>query len=391
MGGGGGDDSGWPLCDILRADASSPDTVLLKCCAKTEFLQRDISQVKQDRPFASADPRPRLLTHRAVKTVDPVGLAVRVNEQLSRAFPPRRLLCVVNPRSGSMRGRQLFAREAQPVLEAAGAILDVRETSAPGDARQWAFDLDIEAFDGIAVCGGDGTLNEVLEGLTSRRDAATACTRIALSHLGGGTSNAIACNIAAECDEAFTITSAAFLAVRGVPTLVDAGRAWLQDGSSRPMLLSLQWALIADIDEESEWLRGCCPWPCGCTRYDPYIVKRGCCLRSYPALIEYLPASAAGSSRPPAAEFYGRGGRHPRSTLLTGDVGSGLPSSASVGGLVSSFEAGAEEGEQDMAQRGGWQVLSTHQVRCPALTLAGHSGTPTTRNCVASLRSLVRR
>ena len=99
------------------------------------------------------------------------------------------------------------------------------------------------------------------------------------------------------------MTSAAFLSVRGMPTAVDAARAWVSGDRSRPLVLSVMWALVADIDKESEWLRCCCPWPCGCARFDPYIPLRLCCLRRYDAVIDYLPADAAA---PPTAEFYGK-------------------------------------------------------------------------------------
>lgn len=43
------------------------------------------------------------------------------------------------------------------------------------------------------------SLAQVIDGLTTRADSAEACAKLALAHLGGGTSNAVMHNIAMEC------------------------------------------------------------------------------------------------------------------------------------------------------------------------------------------------
>ena len=199
----------WPVAECFSAEASGAMITVVRC-AKTGK-----QAAKEAKPFASSDPRPRRLTRDTIQFTDETTAKVaaeRINGRIRDAFPPRRLLCIINPRSGSLTGEHQFASKVRPVLEAAGAVLDVRVTTAQGDATKWAYELPLGAvplrdegsapYDGVTVCGGDGTLNEVLEGLATRPDAKRAIVELPLCHLGGGTSNAIACNVAMESDEA---------------------------------------------------------------------------------------------------------------------------------------------------------------------------------------------
>jgi YegS/Rv2252/BmrU family lipid kinase len=77
----------------------------------------------------------------------------------------RRILIIANPaagrgrRAGSVRLRRVVA-----ALERHGCAVVVRESCRPGDAEQLAR-LAEPAFDVIVAAGGDGTVNEVVNGL----------------------------------------------------------------------------------------------------------------------------------------------------------------------------------------------------------------------------------
>ncbi len=79
---------------------------------------------------------------------------------------PKALLLIVNPTAGRRR-RGLVDAVASRV-RAEGWTVDVVETQAAGDARRLAETCDASRYGVIAVAGGDGTINEVINGLAGR-------------------------------------------------------------------------------------------------------------------------------------------------------------------------------------------------------------------------------
>lgn len=81
-------------------------------------------------------------------------------------MPARRLLIIRNPTAGQRRARHY--KRALRLLEEAGCALTVAETAVRGDAVRIARDADEAAFDVVVAAGGDGTINEVVNGLAGR-------------------------------------------------------------------------------------------------------------------------------------------------------------------------------------------------------------------------------
>ncbi len=78
--------------------------------------------------------------------------------------PPRgRLMVIFNPTAGGARGRRL--RRTLDALRARGCVLDLRETARKGDAEAFAAAARSADVDAVVVAGGDGTVNEALNGL----------------------------------------------------------------------------------------------------------------------------------------------------------------------------------------------------------------------------------
>lgn len=107
----------------------------------------------------------------------------------------RRVLIVHNPTAGARRQRRLDAVIGR--LRAHGASVEVRATSAPGDAERFA----VEALsahgagngpDTVVAAGGDGTINEVVNGL--------AGGRLPLALMPMGTANVLAAEIGLALD-----------------------------------------------------------------------------------------------------------------------------------------------------------------------------------------------
>lgn len=78
-------------------------------------------------------------------------------------IPARRILVVFNPTAGRRRSRLLTATLAE--LRRLGCSVAVAETTVKGDAEAFAANARREDYDVIAVAGGDGTINEVVNGL----------------------------------------------------------------------------------------------------------------------------------------------------------------------------------------------------------------------------------
>lgn len=103
---------------------------------------------------------------------------------------PRRLLVIYNPVAG--RRREGFYRAVLQRLIANGCDVTERLTGGPGDAERYARELNAIDFDVVVVAGGDGTINEVINGMVSREDRGAI---LALAIIPIGTANVAALEI----------------------------------------------------------------------------------------------------------------------------------------------------------------------------------------------------
>ena len=94
-----------------------------------------------------------------------------------------KVLVIGNPAAGSGRGRERSARLVR-ALEARGHAVEFFATRAAGDARRHAAERE-GSVDRIVAAGGDGTLNEIVNGLAD--PGATPIAPLAL-----GTANMVA-------------------------------------------------------------------------------------------------------------------------------------------------------------------------------------------------------
>lgn len=76
-----------------------------------------------------------------------------------------KLLLIINPAAGKMRSKAAMFSLVD-IFCRAGYRVTVQTTADRGDARQAAADMAQE-HDVVVCCGGDGTLNEVIDGLLS--------------------------------------------------------------------------------------------------------------------------------------------------------------------------------------------------------------------------------
>lgn len=119
---------------------------------------------------------------------------------------PRRLLVIHNPVAGNRAKGKLERWLA--TLTRLGAVVTLAETTAPRHAIELARLADPARFDAVAVAGGDGTINEAVNGL--------AGSELPLALLPLGTANVLANELALPRDLERLAEIAAFAPARRV-------------------------------------------------------------------------------------------------------------------------------------------------------------------------------
>lgn len=162
----------------------------------------------------------------------------------------KRLKVLINPRSGTGKAPKLYTREIEPILAAARCTIDVERTAYSGHAVEICRDIDIDAFDAIVCCGGDGVVHEAFNGLAQKPNAIEALRKVAVVQLPCGSGNAMSWNLNGTGDCAL----ATLAAVKGVRTLLDL--ASVTYGDKRTIsFLSQAIGIVADSDLGTDHLR----------------------------------------------------------------------------------------------------------------------------------------
>jgi YegS/Rv2252/BmrU family lipid kinase len=145
-------------------------------------------------------------------------------------------LLIHNPNAGhggAKRRRSLD--EARRIFAAVGIEVDLAETKGPGEATEIAQRATIERRDLVVACGGDGTLNEVVNGLAGPSNG----HRVSLALLPAGTANIFAKELSLPWD----IPHAARKLVRGSVVHIALGLATpLREPEKRKYFLSVAGA-----------------------------------------------------------------------------------------------------------------------------------------------------
>jgi diacylglycerol kinase (ATP) len=122
---------------------------------------------------------------------------------------PRQVRLIANPVAGGDASARI--RQAEAYLRLQGCVVDTVLTTARGDARRAA--LSSRGFDLVIAAGGDGTLNEVINGL--------ALSETPLAVLPLGTANVFAL----EAKIPFEVDQACDIALHGKTRKVCLGKA----------------------------------------------------------------------------------------------------------------------------------------------------------------------
>jgi diacylglycerol kinase family enzyme len=173
------------------------------------------------------------------------------------------------------------------MLEQANIDCTVLETTHARHGQSLFKDTDgdtIRAYDALVLLGGDGIIHEVLNGIRERPDAGQLLRHLPILPIGivgCGTSNGLATSLTHAAGEATGVLHDTFLIAKGRTVAADV--AVYQIGSSGgsdnnddngptaitkyTSFLTFTWAMIADVDIDSECLRFL-----GESRYDVWYV-----------------------------------------------------------------------------------------------------------------------
>ncbi|KAL2335783.1 hypothetical protein Fmac_016996 [Flemingia macrophylla] len=205
-------------------------------------------------------------------------------ELLFRCKTPPKMLVILNPRSGRGRSSKVFHGIVEPIFRLAGFRLEVVKTTSAGHARNLASSVDISTCpDGIICVGGDGIINEVLNGLLSRDNQKEGIS-IPIGIIPAGSDNSLVWTVLGVRDP----ISAAMAIVKGGLTATDVFAVeWIQTNKIHYGLTVSYYGFVSDVLELSEKYQK----RFGPLRYFVAGFLKFLCLPRYSYEVEYLPAS----------------------------------------------------------------------------------------------------
>ena len=162
----------------------------------------------------------------------------------------KRALVLVNPHAGKGSATKYWARDISPIFKAARISVEVLTTSHQGEAVGIVESMDIEKFDMVVSCSGDGLPHEVFNGLGKRKDARRALGKVAVVQMPCGSGNAMSCNLTGSASPSL----AALATVKGVVAPLDL--ISITQGERRTLsFLSQSVGIVAESDLATEHIR----------------------------------------------------------------------------------------------------------------------------------------
>ncbi|CAI9769482.1 unnamed protein product [Fraxinus pennsylvanica] len=203
-------------------------------------------------------------------------------ESSIRCKSPPKMLVILNPRSGRGRSTKVFHGMAEPIFKLAGFELEVVKTTSAGHARKLAASVDFTTCpNGIICVGGDGIVNEVLNGLLSRDNQKEAIS-IPIGIIPAGSDNSLVWTVLGLRDP----VSAAISIVKGGLTATDVfATEWINTGAIHFGTTVTYFGFISDVLEQSEKYQK----RFGPLRYFVAGFLKFLCLPKYSYEVEYLP------------------------------------------------------------------------------------------------------
>ncbi|XP_078272602.1 acylglycerol kinase, mitochondrial [Rhinoraja longicauda] len=166
------------------------------------------------------------------------------NQTLPITAKVKKATVFLNPAACKGKARNLFEKNAAPILHLAGIDVTVVKTDHEGQAKK-LLEL-MEETDMIIVAGGDGTLQEVITGLLRREDEATF-SKIPIGFIPLGKMNSLSPALyPTNKEQARHILNATLAIVKGETVPLDVLE--IQGDTDRPVfaVTGLRWGAYRD-------------------------------------------------------------------------------------------------------------------------------------------------
>lgn len=172
-----------------------------------------------------------------------------LNLAYGEAQRKKRIKLLVNPFGGKGHAPK-YCKDVEPLFSAARCEIDKENTKYRGHAVDIAEKVDINSYDVIAACSGDGVIYEIFNGLGKKANAGEALSKIAVAHIPCGSGNAMSWNLYGTG----SATIAALCIIKGMRTPLDL--VSVSQGTRRTLsFLSQSFGIIADSDLGTDNLR----------------------------------------------------------------------------------------------------------------------------------------
>jgi len=197
---------------------------------------------------------------------------------------PRRLVVILNPYGGSGVAKESYSTIIKEMFEQGNIEILFYETESTEHVSNITATLDLEGVDGIVGIGGDGLINQIVNGLYSRVDLEKLKT-IPIGQIPLGSQNALAISINGRK----SIEEYTFIIIRGEIRKLDVIEVFFPEYNRTVYsLITVAYGFLGDVLEDSEKNRWMGPF-----RYQFCAFKHFFKNKGYRATIAYLPHDAA--------------------------------------------------------------------------------------------------
>ncbi|KKZ68587.1 sphingosine kinase [[Emmonsia] crescens] len=167
-----------------------------------------------------------------------------------KAQRQKRIKILVNPFGGKGRAAKQYYKHVEPIFAAAKCQIDAESTNYRGHAVDIVEKIDVDAYDVIAACSGDGIPYEIFNGLAKKPNAGEALRKIAVAHIPCGSGNAMSWNL----NGTGSASLAALRIVKGLRTPLDL--VSITQGDKRTLsFLSQSFGIVAETDLGTDHIR----------------------------------------------------------------------------------------------------------------------------------------